>query len=364
MKLSVLVVTLLAVSWTSAQPETFSIQTKEANMNPEPANIRVARSSSAQSNLQWNYWDGQGAVPDGAVSIWNGEEKRTDYVCSCGCSSGFYSTKTGANCHYAYGETEKTCSGFSILVNRDNFENLEWKGGSDGSVPKNAVEVCEKVYVGKNKYGLGKVHTKHEALFLPWHGEEHWYKDYEVLTVNDDVVKQELTQVNYKLDAAHPIKNPPETLRRSSASNSQCRPITKTVALEKAIQTEQSWDVTSTVTFGVESSITAGIPDIASATVSVSVETSLSVSLGSTTTKTTTHTVSVIVTVPPNHYCPVTMVATKYTADIPFTGKMTRTYRNGQKRTTSITGTYRAIQVGEIRADVQRCSEIAGAKPC
>ncbi|XP_034023579.1 natterin-3-like isoform X1 [Thalassophryne amazonica] len=364
MKLSVLFVTLLTVSWTSAQPETFSSQTKEANMNPEPANIRVARSSSAESNLEWKYWNGQGAVLDGAVSIWNGEAKRTDYVCRCGCSSGFYSTNTGANCHYAYGGVEKTCGEFYILVNRDNFENLEWKGGSYGSVPKNAVEACGQVYVGKNKYGLGKVHPVHEAFFLPWDGKEYWYKNYEVLTVNDDVVKQELTEVKYKVDAANPIKDPPETLRRSSASNSQCLPITKTVTLSKEIQTEQRWDVTSTITFGVESSVTAGIPDIASATISVSVETSLSVALGSTTSTTTTHSVAIEVTVPPNQYCPVTMVATKYRADIPFTGKLTRTYRNGEKRTTSITGNYRAVQVGEIRADVQRCTEIAGAQPC
>ncbi|XP_034017473.1 natterin-3-like isoform X2 [Thalassophryne amazonica] len=334
----------------------------KADMNPEPANIRVVRSSSAKSNLEWKNWNG--AVPNGAVSIWNGEEKRTDYVCTCGCESGFYSTTTGDNCHYPYGDKEYTCNGFNILVNRDNFENLEWEGGSYGSVPKNAVETCGKIYVGKNKYGLGKVHPVHEAFFLPWHGKEHWYKHYEVLTVNDDVVKQELTQVKYNLDAANPIKNPPETLRKSSASNSQCHPIKKTVTLEKAIQTEQRWDVTSTTTFGVTSSVTAGIPDIVSATVSISAEISMSVSLGSTMTETTTHSVSVEVTVPPNHYCSVIMVATKYRADIPFTGKLTRTYRNGQKRTTTITGTYRAVQVGEIRADVERCSEIAGAQPC
>eukprot|EP00064_Thunnus_orientalis_P026284 superscaffoldBa00016142_g26782 len=65
---------------------------------------------------------------------------------------------------------EYRCAPFEVLVNRDNFEFLEWKLGSYGSLPQNSIGTCSggDKYIGMSKYGLGKVHTTHRAFYLPW----------------------------------------------------------------------------------------------------------------------------------------------------------------------------------------------------
>ncbi|GLD75238.1 natterin-3-like isoform X1 [Lates japonicus] len=116
---------------------------------------------------------------NGAISIYNRYAGRIDYVCKYGCEAGFYNPTMGPKCHYPYLEKEYLGSPFEILVNKDNFEFMEWKEGSYGSVPQNSVQTCshKDKYVGKNKYGLGKVQVMHEAFFLPWEGKEYWYRD-------------------------------------------------------------------------------------------------------------------------------------------------------------------------------------------
>ncbi|XP_042337808.1 natterin-4-like, partial [Plectropomus leopardus] len=110
-----------------------------------------------QTNLEWQTFDG--SIPNGAVSIHNGYVGRTDYVAKYGSSAGFYNPDKGPYCLYPDGKKEHRGSPFEILVNRDNFEFLEWKEDSYGSVPQNSVRISPgiDVYVGKNKYGLGKV---------------------------------------------------------------------------------------------------------------------------------------------------------------------------------------------------------------
>ncbi|GAA6221786.1 natterin-3-like, partial [Lates japonicus] len=68
-------------------------------------------------------------------------------------------------------------------------------------------------------------------------------------------------------------------------------------------------------------------------------------------------------TAPPNHHCVVKMVQYKQKVDIPFTAHLSRTYGNGEIRTTLITGTYDSTQVREVRAVVDRCQPL-DAKSC
>ncbi|XP_070689434.1 natterin-3-like [Pempheris klunzingeri] len=344
---------------------------KEPERNPlsTPVEIKNKLSQShsfsfQQTNLEWNTWGG--SVPNGAISIYNGYVGRFDYVCKYGCCSGFYNPEMGAHCHYPYGGKTYMGYPFEILVNKDNFELMEWKDGSYGSVPQNSVKTCSDndLYVGKNKYGLGKVDVKNEAFFLPWEGDEYWYKSYQVLTFSTDVISEHMSEVQYKTAGVSIISYPPETMRTSSITNYECTPVTGTATLSKTEQEEQRWDTSFSITLGVKTTITAGIPEITSVAIEFSAATTLQFSKGTTYIKSTTHSVSVQHTVPPNHFCKVTMVGYRYGADIPYTARLSRTYRSGETTWTSISGTYKSVQIAEVRAVVEPCEPVANPTPC
>ncbi|XP_061880082.1 natterin-3-like isoform X2 [Entelurus aequoreus] len=315
-------------------------------------------------NLEWRPWNG--SLPNGAVAIYNGYSERTDYVCQYKCESGFYNAALGPYCRYPYGDREYYAPEFQILTNRDNFEFLEWKEGSYGSVPQHSVRTClgAGIYVGKNKYGLGKVVPQFEAFFLPWEGEEYWYKKYQVLTINRDAYQQHISDVDYDLDQVAIFQYPPETMRISGITNNECQAVQKTVTISKTTETETTWSIGRATMLGVAGSITAKIPLIGSGGLELSGEKTLQFSRGTTAVEALSHSVSVELRVAPNHSCRVRMEGRRVKADIPYTARLSRTYRNGDTQWTSISGTYDGVQIGEVRAVVDRCEPVANAKPC
>nr|Q66S25.1 RecName: Full=Natterin-1; Flags: Precursor [Thalassophryne nattereri]AAU11822.1 natterin 1 precursor [Thalassophryne nattereri] len=347
---SVLLVTLLLLSWTSAEKD---------------LKVRVARSTNDETNLHWVKCGG--SVPDGAVSIQNTyvSPARTEYVCKSNCEAGYYSTKD-SKCHYPFGRVEQTTSVCEILVNRDNFELLEWKEGYAGSLPANAVSTCKtnRIYVGKGAYGLGKIEPAHHCLYYGWNGAETWTKTYQALTVNKDVIEQTMKDVKYQTEGVTVIQGKPEVMRKSTVNNKQCKEVTKTVTLSKDISTEERWDVTNSVTFGVTTTVTAGIPDVASASLAVSMEARRDFAHGASKTESQSYMVTVSVPVPPKQSCTVSMVAQVNKADVPFTATLIRTYRGGKKTQTTTKGVYRTTQVAETHADVEQCTIIGDEKDC
>lgn len=315
-------------------------------------------------NLQWLSWNG--SLPTAAMGIYNGYTERTDYICKYNCEAGFYTPSKGPYCQYPYGEREYKASEFEILANRDNFEFVEWKEDSYGSVPKHSVRTCSGVgiYVGKNKYGLGKVVPQFEAFFLPWEGDEYWYKSYQVLAINRDAYTQHISHVKYGIDEVEMFHYPPETMRLSGVTNNECQTVVKTVTISKTSEVESTWNIGRTTMLGITAGITAKIPLIGSAGVEFSGEKTLQFNRGTTMVEALSHSVSVELKVPPNHSCSVRMEGRKITADIPFTARLSRTYRNGETQWTSISGVYDGIQIGEIRAVVDRCEPVVDAKPC
>ncbi len=320
--------------------------------------------SDIGSNLEWVTWNN--SLPNNSVSIYNGYVDRIDYVCRYKCEAGFYTPSNGPCCHYPNAKKSYCGSPFEILVNKDNFEILEWKEDSHGSVPQNSVRTCpgEDIYVGKNKYGLGKVATQDKAFYLPWKGSEYWYHSYQVLTINDNIISQQIYNVKYNTDESKILKYPPEIIQKTTISNYECRSVVKTDTLSKTYQDEHTWDITFSVTVGVTMTFTAGIPLIAEDGIQFSMETTFQYSKGNTVVEAITDTVSVEITAPPSKSCAVTMVQYKYKVDIPFTARLSRTYGNGVVHTTSITGSYNSVQIGEVRAVVDRCELLDNAKPC
>lgn len=317
------------------------------------------------ANLKWLTWNG--TLPKGSVSIYNEYVGRIDYVCKYKCDAGFYSPAMGSYCHFPYKKKELKSNTFEILVNKDNFEILEWKDGSYGSVPQNSVKTCSKrdIYVGKNVYGLGKVHVKHKAFYLPWEGSEYWYeKSYKVLTYDVNVYSEHMSNIKYNMKSAKLFKYPPETMRTSAITNNECKQVSKSVSLSVTNRLQKTWNIGSSIRAGIKNTIKAGVPGIASGSIEISADVSFQFSGGHTVTEESSYSTSVQVTIPPNHYCSTRLVGYKYKTNIPFTAHVSRTYSNGEETWTLITGTYEGVQVGDIQAVVDRCKPLPNAKPC
>ncbi|XP_041793914.1 natterin-3-like [Chelmon rostratus] len=319
---------------------------------------------SEYTNLKWVTWNG--SLPNGAVAIFNGYTERTDYVCKVNCESGFYTPGKGSFCLYPFAENEYASSKFEVLVNVDHFEFLQWVEDSHGSVPHYAVKTCPNsdIYVAKNKYGLGKVVTRHEAFFLPWEGDEYWYKSYHVLAVNTASYSQHISHVEYGIDQMKLFHYPPETLQLAKVTNLECRDVEKTVKLEKTSTVEKNWDIGRQTRNGSVSTMTAKVPILGPGTVELTKEQTVTFSEGTRMVESISHSVSVELVVPPNHSCAVRMEGRKMTADIPFTGRLSRTNHNGETHWTYITGTYDGVTIGEINAVVERCQPLTDAVPC
>lgn len=75
------------------------------------------------TNLMWVTWNN--SLPRNAVSLYNGYTNRVDYICKYKCDAGFYTPSKGRYCYYP-SAIEKRSFQFEILVNKDNFEILEW----------------------------------------------------------------------------------------------------------------------------------------------------------------------------------------------------------------------------------------------
>ncbi|XP_029296339.1 natterin-3-like [Cottoperca gobio] len=317
-----------------------------------------------QTNLQWQTFDS--SLSNRVISIDNGYVDRTDYVCKFQCQAGFYNPKMGPHCNYPAGGKEYLGYPFEILVNKDNFEFLEWKDGSYGSVPPNSVKTCEnfKLYVGKNKYGLGKVDVKNEAFFLPWKGTEYWYKQYQVLTFDTEIKSEHMSDVKYNTDKVKIIVYSPETIRNSTIINLDCQPVTQSATLTKTTEMQETWETSFSMTLGIKTSITAEIPSFASASIEFSVTKTFQFTERTTYIESITHSISVQHIVPPNHSCNVRMVAYKYAGKIPFTARLSRTYSNGDTRWTSISGTYDSVQIGKVMSVVDRCEPVPNPKAC
>lgn len=309
--------------------------------------------------VSWSLYDS--GVPNGAVNIWNDYTSRRDYVCKYGCSSGFYA---GGSCHYSLSGKEHYATYFDILVNEDNFEVINWASDSWGDVPSNSIAGClSSSYVGKNSYGLGKVVPQHSAFFLPYNGYEYDYRYYDVLYINKQGYSQRVYNVQYKKNQIQVLQETAETLKFSKVDNYACQTVTKTVKLQISSTTTKSWDIGRSTTSGLSTTITAGIPYITTE-VGFSTEKTFSVNSGMSTSQTVDHEVSLEVVIPPNESCTVKMVGSKMKVDIPYTATLSRTYNSAGTRYTTITGLYKGVEVGGIRAVVERCIPIPNANPC
>ncbi|XP_034007571.1 natterin-3-like [Trematomus bernacchii] len=375
MKLSVLLLLALPALSSAFSPLDTRNNTEQRNVSfmnsdqPHLTGTKLRQKRQIQSsvfangsNLKWVTWNN--SVPNNSVSIYNSNFQRTDYICKHKCGAGFYTPGEGPHCYYASAEKASYGSPFALLVNQNNFEILEWKKDSGGSVPKSSVKTCPggDIYVGKSKYGLGNVATKAKSFYLPWEGQVYTYEKYEVLTITEDINSQEIYDVKYHKDKSKMVNYPPEIIGKTSITNKESRSVVKKDTFSKTYQTQRRWDHEISVKLGTKTTVKAGIPFFVDGQIEISIEVAYRHNWGTTETETVTNTINLEITAPPNHSCIVNIVRYKNKVDIPFTALIRRTYANGEIHITSITGTYNSVDVAEVRAVVERCEPLDNSK--
>ncbi|KAM6452049.1 natterin-3-like [Liasis olivaceus] len=316
------------------------------------------------TTMSWTWFPG--SLPSGAVSHWNSYAGRWEYPCiEPNCAAGFYSPSHGPYCYYPYGNKEYSTSQFWILVNGHDFESLSWKGDSWGGVPSNSINTCAgvRLYVGKNKYGLGKVDSKNEAFFLGYNGKEYWYKSYDVLTINKDYRSQSMSNVRYRLNQGS-YSESGMTLASSKVTNKDCRAVKKITTLSATGTSEHTWDVGMSLSQGISFSMTAGIPEVLGGSWSISSEKTFTWNKGYRYSQSTTYSETLEVEVPANHICELTMTGMKMRGQVPFTAIATRYYRNGSSRSATIQGVSHNVVGIKGETQVERCVPIPNAPPC
>uniref|UniRef100_A0AAY4A0G8 Uncharacterized protein n=1 Tax=Denticeps clupeoides TaxID=299321 RepID=A0AAY4A0G8_9TELE len=243
----------------------------------------------------------------------------------------------------------------AFLVNKDNFEILEWKTNEYSKIPSLSVETCNGIFIIRNENGIGYLSTGKggvgQALVLP----EGDTLNYQFLIVNHDIENQFISSIDYDLSqGAIDISQSPQILRHYAAVNNDCRPIKQQANLEKSVEKVTTFQVGGSLTVGIKTEIIAKVPFLAESKLELSGEVSLSLSYSSSTSDKSVHSVSMTVDVPPNHMCNMKITGNSIVTNVPFTGVITRTFKNKEVRTTSVSGTFNAQEVGEIRAIVDR----------
>ncbi|KAL2084122.1 hypothetical protein ACEWY4_019640 [Coilia grayii] len=330
---------------------------------PDYSNFRILVENidlgDSQTSLQWVTFRDPSHLQMAYKTEVDGEEH---YVCRPTnlCLLGFFDPLEGYVCIYSLAKQVRTAKDFQVLVNKGNFELLEWIANSYGKVPKYSINSCTSNFVGKNRYGLGNVDTVAKAFYLPWISDktEYWYSYYEVLTVVHEPYDQHLSEVSYFSEKVNITKHPPHTLKRSRVTNNHDKEVTQSVSLKETTETTSAWETGISTTLSLSTTISTGIPNIGKASVSVGLQTSFSLSTRNSKSQREDHSLSLEVKVPPGCYCEVRMEGTKTEAAIPFSAHITKTYKNGKTHHASITGVYRGVQVGEINAVVDRCVPI------
>lgn len=340
--------------------ETYSAQDQNDDIQHSSRNVSVFYDTT----MSWTLFPG--SVPTGAVPHWNSYAGRWEYPCiELHCAAGYYSPSRGPYCYYPYGNKEYSTSEFWILVNGHDFESLSWKGGSWGKVPPNSINTCAgiKLFVGKNKYGLGKVDSKNQAFFLGWNGKEYWYKHYDVLTINKDYRSQSISNVNYDLSKGS-YSEGGMVLASSKLTNKDCRAVKKSTTLSGTVTSEHSWDVGMSISQSISFSMTAGIPNIFGGSWGISSEKTFNWNKGYTYSESVTYSETIEIEIPPNHSCELVMNGTKMRGRVPFTATANRYYYDGTHRSATVRGV--SFNVVGIKGDsqVERCVPIPNPPPC
>ncbi|XP_021329119.1 natterin-3-like [Danio rerio] len=320
----------------------------ESNTDEKVLNVDQ-KASDQNTNLEWVTSEG---VPKDAVLF--SEEGKKYYIAKyvSKCELCFYDSKS-ESCFKILSNRKwesvkiSTLKDLMFLVNRDNFELLEWKKYSNKKFPPMSLVVC------------GKCIAKSADMKTQTDGE--------VLAINTDIKVQHLNVVEYQISSAVTTENL-EVLKHFKASNRNCKSSKHTVKLDQNIDKTYSYQIGKVRTFGIntEVSVSGEIPSIAKILGKLGFKYERSRSRVNTTSvlEKNLHSVSTDVEIPPNHSCTVDITSNILKTEVPFTGEITRVYNNNQMKKTLVNGTYIHQEVDEIETLVNPCQPLSGGTKC
>lgn len=333
---------------------------------PRNSKDKQQRATEFQSFLEWTEMN----PPKDAVTVFDKKSKQTFYVAkSEDCKPCYYdSAKKKCWDIKSYGEFKIGNAvpnpKVSFLVNTDNFELLQWKKSSYGEIPPLAVETCNGYFIARDDLGLGYM-TENSLMVLG--DAKQGTTENEVLTLNHDIKGHHLTITEYNVAAQVTSENT-EVLKHFTASNRNCDPAKHQVKLDQGIDKTVSFLKTHTHTVGGtgETTFSGKVPLLASMGGKLGLKYDYS-RLKSKTTSTvekSLHSVSMEVQVPANHICSIDIKSNTFTAEVPYTGQLTRIYNNNEIRRTLINDIYSHQEVAEIQALVNPCTPLSDGKKC
>ncbi|KAL1251433.1 hypothetical protein QQF64_019229 [Cirrhinus molitorella] len=315
----------------------------------------VQSATDFNSNLEWVASED---VPKDVVSV---KDERKDY----------YITKR-KDCEICFFDKEKrSCVIWSpkkevkdihvsyndimFLVNKDNFEMMEWKKCPNRKIPPMSVEICDGQFIAKNEVGFTNITI--EILT----------ETTQVLTLNTDFKKQNLNIVEYLMSSVVTAEKL-EVLKQFQASNRNCKPSKHTLKFDHNIDKTISYQTGRTHKFGVnaELEVNATLPGIEKIGGKFGLKYDYSRPRSNATSEAekTLHSVGMEIEVPPNHSCTTDIMSNTFMAEVPFTGEMTRIYKNNEIRKTFIHGTYIHQEVAEIQTLVNPCQLLSIRSKC
>ncbi|XP_074023955.1 natterin-4-like [Numenius arquata] len=328
--------------------------------------LRRKRDQETSSYLKWVAFKGH--LPTDAVSNWNSYAKRLEYVCSTamlGCNTGAYVPTRGPFCFFPFREQEMRTDDFQVLVNAGDFEALDWVDESFGSVPENAVEGCPSidVFVGRNRYGLGKVVKGQRALFVVVDREEVWYKWYQVLVVKKGPANVTISDVRYNMSGA--VEHQEDvTLMKTTVRNEGCQGVWKSVTLEEATEMEYDWEMDQRVFTTIHGCLEAPLLVFNEMGWEVTNVTSIPWVGGASTGKYVDHTHVVEKEVQARTACTVSLEGRRLDVRVPFTAQLTRDFGDARPHHVAVTGWAHSQAVVGVRATVKECWPLTDIPPC
>lgn len=248
-----------------------------------------------------------------------------------------------------------------FLVNVDNFEMTEFKKLADMQNQQTfqLLEICQHYYI---------VRSGADIDFMTKDSLKQMYNiQTEVLTRNLDVKWEHLKIDSYEVSNEKNSKSV-EVLKQFIAVNKNCEPAKHQAKLDQGSDKTSSFLKGRTNMFGAgtEASVSGNIPFVASVGGKLNLKYDHSRLQSETTTKVDKilHSVSMEIQVPPNHSCSIDITSTTFTAEVPYTGELTRHYKNNERRTTTVTGIYFHQEVTELQTLVNPCTLLRDGKKC
>ncbi|KAM9273360.1 natterin-4-like isoform 2-T2 [Morus bassanus] len=327
---------------------------------------RRKRDEEPPSYLKWVAFEGK--LPANAVFSWNDYAKRMEYVCSTQvlhCNTGAYVPERGPFCFFPYGGQEQHTPDFRVLVNLGDFEALDWVDDSFGNVPKNAVEGCPSIdiFIGRNRYGLGKISKVQRAAFMMVDGEEVWYKWYQVLVVKKGPADVTISDVRYNISGAVE-RGEDVTLMKTTVTNKGCQGMRKAVTLEEVTEMEHDWEMDQRVFTTIRGALRANLLAFNGTGWEVTNITNIPWVGGASTSRYVDRTHVVEAEVRSQTACEVALEGRRLDIHVPFTAQMTRDFGDGQPHRVAVTGWARSRAVVGVRAGVKECWPITDVPPC